>query len=137
MTIWTCLLTHVKKSNKAMELVDEILCYRKTDSAEATMKTSLLLSDAVTIMVANNNVDAVIRFALYLTAVLNDLVAYGYDPRPGFRIIRQGISEIKHLDSFACDLLLILLNQSLHNVSPVYLSDVVRLLKVKTDALAY
>lgn len=130
MTIWTCLLSHIKRSTKAKDLVDEILCYRKTYSATATLKTSLLLSDAVTIMVANNNVDTAIQYSFYLTAVLNDLVAYGFDPRPGFRIIRQAVSEIKHSDNLTWNVFLILLNQSLHNVSPVYLSDVVRLLKV-------
>lgn len=120
----------MKKSNKAKKLVDEILCYRKTCSATATLKTSLLLSDAVTMMIANENVETAIQFSLYLTAVLNDLLTYGYDSRPGFRIIRQAISEIKTADSFTWDLFLILLNHSLHNVSPVYLSDVVRLLKV-------
>lgn len=120
----------MKKSNKAEELVDEILCYRKTCSSSSTLKTSLLLSDAVAIMVANNNVEAAIQFSFYLTAVLNDLVSCGYDPRPGFRIIRQAISDFKPADNLTWNLFLILLNQSLHNVSPVYLSDVVRLLKV-------
>lgn len=129
-TIWTCLLSHVKKSSKAKELVDEILCYRKTSSATATLTTSLLLSDAITIMVAHGNVKPAVQFSFYLTAVLNDLVTCGYDPRPGFRIIRQAISEMKP-DRLTCDLLLILLNHSLHNVSPVYLPDVVRLLKVR------
>ncbi|KAG4067715.1 hypothetical protein HA402_005487 [Bradysia odoriphaga] len=129
-TIWTCLLSHVKKSNKAKELVDEILCYRKTSSATATLTTSLLLSDAITIMVAHGNVKTAVQFSFYLTAVLNDLVTCGYDPRPGFRIIRQAISEMKQSDRLTCDLLLILLNHSLHNVSPVYLPDVVRLLKL-------
>lgn len=130
MTIWTCLLSHMKKSAKAKELVDEILCYRKTNSAATTLTTSLLLSDAIITMVAHNSVEAIIQLSFYLTAVLNDLLEFGYDPRPGFRIIRQAIGEIKHFDSFDWDVMLILLNQSLHNVSPVYLPDVVRLLKV-------
>ncbi len=130
MTIWTCLLSHMKKSNKAKELVDEILCYRKTHSATSTLQTSLLLSDAVTATVANGNVEAAIQYSFYLTAVLNDLLIFGYDPRPGFRIIRQAISEMKHFDNLTWNLLLILLNQSLHSVSPVYLPDIVRLLKV-------
>lgn len=130
MTIWTCLLSHIKRSTKAKDLVDEILCYRKTHSATATLKTSLLLSDAVTIMVTNNSVDTAIQYSFYLTAVLNDLVTFGFDPRPGFRIIRQAVSEIKQADNLTWNVFLILLNQSLHNVSPVYLSDVVRLLKV-------
>lgn len=130
MTIWTCLLSQVKRSSKARELVNEILCYRKSCSAAATLKTSLLLSDAVTTMVANDNTEDAIQFSFYLTAILNDLLTYGYDPRPGFRIIRQAISDVKQVDDLTWDLFLILFNQSLHNVSPVYLSDVVRLLKV-------
>lgn len=89
-----------------------------------------MLSDAVTVMIANDDVAAAIQLSFYLTAVLNDLSTYGYDPRPGFRIIRQAVSEIKTVADFTWDLFLILLNQSLHNVSPVYLPDVVRLLKV-------
>lgn len=127
MTIWTCLLSQVKRSSKARELVNEILCYRKSCSAAATLKTSLLLSDAVT---TNDNTEDAIQFSFYLTAILNDLLTYGYDPRPGFRIIRQAISDVKQVDDLTWDLFLILFNQSLHNVSPVYLSDVVRLLKV-------
>lgn len=110
--------------------MDEILCYRKTSSATATLTTSLLLSDAITAMVAHGNIESAVQYSFYLTAVLNDLLTYGYDPRPGFRIIRQALSEINYSDRLTCDMLLILLNHSLHNVSPVYLPDVVRLLKV-------
>lgn len=129
-TIWTCLLSHVKKSDKAKELVDEVLCWRRTCSGVTTLNTSLLLSDAVSIMSINENQKIVIQFSFYLIAVLNDMLTYGYDPRPGFRVIRQAINEFKQVDNFTWNLLLILLNHSLHNVSPVYLPDVLRLLKV-------
>ncbi|KAJ6641283.1 Focadhesin [Pseudolycoriella hygida] len=127
MTIWTCLLSQMKKSESAKELVFEILSYRKTDSSTATLKTSLLLSDAVA---ASGNVQNAIQLSLYLTTVLNDLSSHGCDPRPGFRIVRQVISEVKQLDRLTSDLFIILLNQSLHDVSPVYIPDVVRLLKL-------
>lgn len=133
-TIWTCLLSHVKKSDKAKELVDEILCWRRTCSAATTLNTSLLLSDAVSIMVTNENQQTTIQFSFYLIAVLNDLLTYGYDPRPGFRVVRQAISEFKQVDDLTWNLFLILLNHSLHNVSPVYLPDVVRLLKVSRSS---
>lgn len=129
-TIWAGLLSHIKRSTKAKELVDEILCWTKTSSAAPSLKTSLLVSDAVSTMAANNNQHAAIKFLLYLIAVINDLLTYGNDPRPGLRIIRQVVSEVKEVDKLTFDMLLILINQSLHYVSPVYLPDVVRLLKV-------
>lgn len=81
-------------------------------------------------MVYNDNPQAVVQLAIYLIAVLNDLLTHGYDPRPGFRIIRKVMTESKQLDKLTWDWFLILLAQSLHNVSPLYLPDVVKLLKV-------
>lgn len=61
--------------------------------------------------------------------MLSDLIHWGYDPRPGLAITMNMLFRSTPVARHYFNVLLILLAKMLHNISPVYLGDLTRLLK--------
>lgn len=68
-------------------------------------------------------------------ALVNDLIQYGYDPRASLALLQKVLKEVNALASdLVCDRLLLSLAKTLHIISPMYLSDLTRLVKVLGSA---
>lgn len=93
-----------------------------------------MLNEAIGFMLNAKQFEVALDLQLYQVAMLDDLVRNGYDPRPALNVLRRTLTEGKEEESRPssnfCNLVLIALAELLHNASPVYLPDVLSILKV-------
>lgn len=77
---------------------------------------------------ANNQI--LIELILYLASQLPHLCEFGYDPRSSLNLIETIIYKLGDSDSSYQNLLLLILGQALHVISPIYFLDLLRILKL-------
>lgn len=80
-------------------------------------------------MVNQQNVEGAIQLTIYLTSLLIELIKWGYDPRPGLSVIHAVLHKNIIIAEPYLNVILIILSQTLHTISPVYISDLTRLLR--------
>lgn len=104
------------------------------DSSVACLNISVLLCEAIPFMLNANQTSVALDCQIYLMALLKDLVDFGDDPRPSLAVLLQAFrhsnDQLGETSSDFFNYSLILLSELLHIVSPVYLDNVLRLLKV-------
>lgn len=104
------------------------------DSSVACLNISVLLCEAIPFMLNANETSVALDCQIYLMALLKDLVDFGDDPRPSLAVLLQAFrhsnDQLGEKSSDFFNYSLILLSELLHIVSPVYLDNVLRLLKV-------
>lgn len=93
----------------------------------------MLLNDAIDFMLNSKQTAAAFDLQMHQVALLKDLVNFGYDPRPSLNVLLRTLKQItiddpKKSTAFH-NYLLILLADLSHIVSPVYLVDILRILK--------
>lgn len=81
-------------------------------------------------MVNQQKYSNAIELTVYLTCLLGDLIKWGYDPRPGLAVIMNVLYRATDSAKSYLNVLLVLLAQTLHSISPVYMSDLTRLLRL-------
>lgn len=93
-------------------------------------------------LLSNEQPKAVLDFLAYLISILNIIVENGHDPKPIVNCIskniRQATSDKQHVivdeESFY-NYLFINLAEVLHVISPFYLVDIIRLIKVSRHSV--
>lgn len=129
-TIWSCLLTQLE-NDAARQLVYEILLWSKSTSSTSCLFTSILLAEAIEFGLLGHHNKFVCDCSLYLMALVNNLIQYGYDPRASLALLQKVLNDVDVSPShLVYDRLLLSLAKTLHIISPMYLCDLTRLVKV-------
>lgn len=79
---------------------------------------------------SENNLNAAIDFEMYLIALVPSLLELGYDPKNYFDLVIRTIQANNESSSELIDYNLISIAQIVHAVSPFYLYDALRVIKV-------
>lgn len=113
----------------AHDLVLEILSWSKMTTSQNCLFTSILLMDAIKHFQAEDNYSIAVDLSIYYVVVINHMLKYGIDPRPSLNCILSVVQMAEEsLVKNYYNILLVLLAQSLHNLTPIYLPNLLRIL---------
>lgn len=97
------------------------------------LHTTIMLTEAIESLQKTADVKASHQLQTYLVAMLLPMIENGYDPRPALYVILRSIEHCDQqlLDEIHVNYVLISLAQLLHVISPFYMIDALRLVKVQ------
>lgn len=127
-TIWTGLLTLSKSNNEAKELMQEILSWSKLTTSQNCLFTSTLLIEAVEHFLSEKDLNQSIELSIFQILVINHLVKFAIDPRPSLQSVLRVLHSSKNHTQSHYNIMLILLAESLHLLTPSYLPDLLRII---------
>lgn len=94
------------------------------------MYASILLTECLNVLQTQDQAETRLELAVYLTCLLGDLIFWGYDPRPSISEVFNVLYKDLEMARPYMNILLVALTPVLHTISPVYLSDLLRLLRL-------
>ncbi|CAD7014015.1 unnamed protein product [Ceratitis capitata] len=127
-TIWTGLLSLSKTNLAAKQLVQEIFSWSKFNSSSTCLFTSILLIEAIEHCLNCNDNTTVIDLCIFQALIVNNLTKYGIDPRPSLHCLLRVLHSTREHTVNHYNVLLILLAECLHLLSPNYLHDLLRII---------
>lgn len=127
-TIWTGLLSLSKTNHSAKQLVQEIFSWCKFNSSTTCLFSSILLIEAIEHCLNCNDLTTVIDLCIFQALIVNNLTKYGIDPRPSLHCLLRVLHNTREHTVNHYNVLLILLAESLHLLSPNYLHDLLRII---------
>uniref|UniRef100_A0A0K8W0Z1 Uncharacterized protein KIAA1797 n=1 Tax=Bactrocera latifrons TaxID=174628 RepID=A0A0K8W0Z1_BACLA len=127
-TIWTGLLSLSKTNLDAKQLMQEIFSWSKFNSSTTCLFTSILLIEAIEHCLNVNDFDTVIDLSIFQALIVNNLTKFGIDPRPSLHCLLRVLHSTREHTVHHYNVLLILLAESLHLLSPNYLHDLLRII---------
>lgn len=95
------------------------------------MYASILLTECINaLQLQNDQSESRLEFTIYLCNLLGDLIKWGYDPRPSILSVFNVIYVDLELACPYLNIALVALATILPTISPVYLADLLRLLRL-------
>ncbi|TMW54602.1 hypothetical protein DOY81_000396 [Sarcophaga bullata] len=127
-TIWTGLLNLSKYNTEAKTLMQEILSWSKITTSQNCLFTSTLLIEAIEHFLNQKDFKQSIELCVFQVLVVNHMVKFGIDPRPSLQCILKVLHATKEHAQSHYNVMLILLSECLHLLTPSYLPDLMRIL---------
>ncbi|XP_005181860.1 focadhesin [Musca domestica] len=127
-TIWTGLLTLSKHNQEAKTLMQEVLSWSKITTSQNCLFTSTLLIEAIEHFLSQKDFKQSIELSVFQILVVNHLVKFGIDPRPSLHCILRVLHSTREHSQSHYNVMLVLLSESLHLLSPSYLPDLLRII---------
>ena len=113
---------------EAKTLMQEILSWSKITTSQNCLFTSTLLIEAIEHFLNQKDFKQSIELSVYQVLVINHMVKFGIDPRPSLQCILKVLHATKEHAQSHYNVMLILLSECLHLLTPSYLSDLMRIL---------
>jgi hypothetical protein len=129
-TIWTALLAQSLVDPQASKMVQEILSWTKTNTDARTLFTNSLLFEFMKVMLEKEELVSVIEMFFYFLAVTKSLIEFGFDPRKNFSLIKEVLKCTQSVDRSFYNVALCLMAEMLQIVSPVFVADLLDIIKV-------
>ncbi|XP_030374124.1 focadhesin [Scaptodrosophila lebanonensis] len=125
--IWTSLLTLSSSQVEARALMQELLSWSKFNNATTCLCTSILVIEAIEYFLQQADHAQSIELCIYQALLVKQLAQYGVDPRPSLQCMLRVLHETREHTQNHYHVLLVLLADSLHLLSPFYLADLLRI----------
>ncbi|XP_055610061.1 focadhesin-like [Uranotaenia lowii] len=129
--IWSTLVKTAQNNSKAENLIYEVFSWSKSTSLEQCLYTNSLLLEILDSLPVDN------RFAglrgdccLYLAAITKDLINYNIDPQENFLKILSSLHALENFYEFDDAVLLMLMADILEILSPVYIREAMRIIRL-------
>lgn len=127
-TIWTGLLALSKNNVDAKTLMQEVLAWSKITTSQNCLFTSTLLIEAIEHFLNQKDFQQSIELSVFQILVINNLVKFGIDPRPSLHCTLRVLHSTREQSHSHYNVMLVLLAESLHLLSPSYLPDLLRII---------
>lgn len=108
--------------------MQEIFSWSKFNSSTTCLFSSILLIEAIEHCLNCNDLTTVIDLSIFQALIVNNLTKYGIDPRPSLHCLLRVLHSTREHTVNHYNVLLILLAESLHLLSPNYLHDLLRII---------
>lgn len=129
--MWTSLIAQTNKSKDTLNLLFDILSWGRFNTASNCLFHVSLLTDLIEFMYLQNNQTVLTELIIYLASLVKYIQKYGYDPRPSFDLILKIVYLLDDSIVSYQNLIVYLLADNLHTIAPMYLVDLLRILKVR------
>ncbi|XP_016947118.1 focadhesin [Drosophila biarmipes] len=126
--IWTCLLNLSGNQPEARALMQELLAWSKFNNASTCLCTSILVIEAIDHFLQREDHAQSIDLGLYQACLIKQLANYGIDPRPSLQCLLRVLHATREHTKDHYHVLLVLLADVLHVLSPFYLADLLRII---------
>ncbi|XP_017040742.1 focadhesin [Drosophila ficusphila] len=126
--IWTCLLNLSGKQPEARALMQELLAWSKFNNASTCLCTSILVIEAIDHFLQREDYAQSIDLGIYQACLIKQLANYGIDPRPSLQCLLRVLHATREHTKDHYHVLLVLLSEVLHVLSPFYLADLLRII---------
>ncbi|XP_055379538.1 focadhesin [Condylostylus longicornis] len=125
--IWTILLEQAKRNEKAKNLINEIITWSKINTSATCLFASILMIETLSVYKSSDKLEDAADLTLYMAVIVNQLVQFGLDPRASLICILNVLKVTKNITKNFYNILLIILADTLHIISPTYLPDLLRI----------
>lgn len=126
--IWTCLLGLSRTQPEARALMQELLSWSKFNNASTCLSTSILVIEAIDYFLQQTDYAQSIDLCIYQTLLVKQLANNGIDPRPSLQCLLHVLHATREHTRHHYHVLLVLLAECLHVLSPFYLADLLRII---------
>ncbi|SPP74769.1 focadhesin [Drosophila guanche] len=126
--IWTCLLGLSRSQPEARALMQELLSWSKFNNASTCLSTSILVIEAIDYFLQQSDHAQSIDLCIYQACLIKQLANYGIDPRPSLLCLLRALHATREQTRDHYHVLLVLLAEVLHVLSPFYLADLLRII---------
>ncbi|EDW85623.1 uncharacterized protein Dwil_GK23059 [Drosophila willistoni] len=126
--IWTCLLGLSRNQPEARDLMQELLSWSKFNNSGTCLSTSILVIEATDYFLQQSDHAQSIDLCIYQACIIKQLAIYGIDPRPSLQCVLRVLHATREHTQNHYHVLLVLMAETLHLLSPFYLADLLRII---------
>lgn len=108
--------------------MQELLSWSKFNNASTCLGTSILVIEAIDYFLQQTDYAQSIDLCIYQTLLVKQLANYGIDPRPSLQCLLRVLHATREHTRNHYHVLLVLLAECLHVMSPFYLADLLRII---------
>lgn len=108
--------------------MQELLSWSKFNNASTCLSTSILVIEAIDYFLQQMDYAQSIDLCIYQTLLVKQLANYGIDPRPSLQCLLRVLHATREHTRNHYHVLLVLLAECLHVLSPFYLADLLRII---------
>lgn len=126
--MWTCLLGLSQSQPEARALMQELLSWSKFNNASTCLCTSILVIEALDYFLQQSDHAQSVDLCIYQAQLMKQLAQFGIDPRPSLQCLLRVLHATREHTRNHYHVLLVLLAECLHMLSPFYLADLLRII---------